>query len=138
MIRQIMPEEPGFNIAAQEPTDGKGGATAAFQYDRVTVERFRSAFPGARWRDDLRAWFVPGATAERRLDRWLGRELSGVLAYADQRGKDAFAFDPIDSPYLSLADDFRIRTPFSRTVLAELRQVPWAWWEGDARVWRVP
>jgi hypothetical protein len=51
-----MPETPGFSIAAQQPIDGKGGATAAFPYDRVTVERFRSAFPGARRRDDLRAW----------------------------------------------------------------------------------
>lgn len=118
--------------------DGRPGAVAVFPYDRSTVERFRKAFPRARWSDDQRAWFVPGKTAERRLDRWLGRELSSVLAYADQRGKDAFAFDPIESPYLVVADDFRIRTPFSRTVRAELREVPWAWWDGDARVWRVP
>jgi hypothetical protein len=133
-----MPEEPGFSIAAQEPTDGKSGATAAFPYDRVTVERFRSAFPGARWRDDLRAWFVPGTTAERRLNRWLGREMSGVLSYADERGRDGFAFQPIESRYLEVADDLRIRTPYSRTVVDELRSVPWAWWDGGLKAWRVP
>jgi hypothetical protein len=133
-----MPEEPSFSIAAQEPTDGKSGATAAFPYDRVTVERFRSAFPGARWRDDLRAWFVPGTTAERRLNRWLGREMSGVLTYADERGRDSFAFQPIESRYLEVADDLRIRTPYSRTVVEELRLVPWAWWDGDLKAWRVP
>jgi hypothetical protein len=133
-----MPEKPGFSIAVQEPVEGKTGATAAFPYDRMTVERFRSAFPGARWRDDLRAWFVPGTTAERRLNRWLGREMSGVLAYADERGRDAFTFEPIDSRYLEVADDLRIRTPYSKTVMEELRAVPWAWWDGDLKAWRVP
>jgi hypothetical protein len=103
--------------------DGQQGAVAAFPYDRLTVERFRKAFPRARWRDDLRAWFVPGKTAKRRLDRWLGRELSGALAYDDER-RDAFAFDPIESPYLIVADGFQIRTPFSRSVQVELREVP--------------
>ena len=133
-----MPETPGFSIAAQEPIDGKSGATAAFPHDRVTVERFRSAFPGARWRDDLRAWFVPGTTAERRLNRWLGREMSGVLTYADERGRDGFAFQPIESRYFEVADDLRIRTPYSRTIMDELRLVPWAWWDGDLKAWRVP
>ena len=133
-----MPETPGFSIAAQEPIDGKSGATAAFPHDRVTVERFRSAFPGARWRDDLRAWFVPGTTAERRLNRWLGREMSGVLTYADERGLDGFAFQPIESRYLEVADDLRIRTPYSRTVVEALRSVPWAWWDGELRAWRIP
>jgi hypothetical protein len=136
----MMPEKPDFRIAAHQPVEGKCkyGATAAFPYDRLTVERFRSAFPGARWRDDLRAWFVPGTTAERRLSRWLGREMSGVLAYADERGRDAFAFQPIESRYLEVADDLRIRTPYSRTVVAEMRAVPWAWWDGDLKAWRVP
>jgi len=133
-----MPEELGFSIATQDSVEAKTGATAAFPYDRMTVERFRSAFPGARWRDDLRAWFVPGTTAERRLNRWLGRELSGVLAYADQRGRDAFAFQPIESRYLEVADDLRIRTPYSKTVVDQLRAVPWAWWDGELKAWRVP
>lgn len=133
-----MPEKPDFSITAQEPAEGKPGATAAFPYDRLTVERFRSAFPSARWRDDLRAWFVPGTTAERRLNRWLGREMSGVLAYADERGRDAFAFQPLDSRYLEVADDLRIRTPYSKVVVDELRAVPWAWWDGNLKAWRVP
>ena len=133
-----MPEQPGFSIAGQQPGEGKVGPTAAFPYDRMTVERFRSAFPGARWRDDLRAWFVPGATAERRLNRWLGREMAGVLSYADDRGRDAFAFEPIESRYLEVADDLRIRTPYSKTVVGELHAVPWAWWDGELKAWRVP
>ncbi|MGI4747236.1 MAG: hypothetical protein ACRYGI_04960 [Janthinobacterium lividum] len=133
-----MPETPSFSIVTPEPVEGKTGATAAFPYDRMTVERFRSAFPSARWRDDLQAWFVPGTTAERRLNRWLGREMAGVLAYADDRGRDAFAFQPIESRYLEVVDDFRIRTPFSRTILEELRAVPWARWDGDLKAWRVP
>jgi hypothetical protein len=138
MVTPVMSYRLDFNIAAQEPIDGKGGATAAFPYDRMTVERFRSAFPGARWRDDLRAWFVPGTTAERRLNRWFGREMSGVLAFADDRGRDAFAFQPVESRYLEVAEDLRVRTPYSKTVVEELRAVPWARWDGDVKAWRVP
>ena len=61
-----------------------------------------------------------------------------MLAYADDRGRDAFAFEPIESPYLEVADDLRIRTPYSKTVVEELRAVPWAWWDGDLKAWRVP
>jgi hypothetical protein len=130
----------GSEIEAMiRPVEGDtSGAAASFPYDRVTVERFREAFPRARWRDDLKAWFVPGKTAERRLDRWLGRELDGVLAYADERGRDAFAFDPIASPYLEAAVDLIVRTPYSRTVVEALREVPWAFWDEGARVWRIP
>ena len=115
-----------FRVAPRGAGDGKPGATAAFPYDRMTTERFREAFPRARWRDDLAAWFVPGTRAEQRLTAWMGREWSGVLAHADQRGRDAFTFEPIASPYLEVADDLVVRTPYSRTVVAELRAVPWA------------
>jgi hypothetical protein len=64
----------------------KPGATATFPFDRMTVERFRKDFPQARWREDLQAWFVPGTTAERRLNRWLGRELPSTFGFADERG----------------------------------------------------
>lgn len=130
-----MPDPP---VTIVEPGPERPGATAAFPYDRMTVEQFRTDFPRARWRDDLRAWFVPGTTAQRRLDRWLGTKLSGVLAHADERGRDAFAFDPIDSRYLEVADDLRLRTPYSTVVVAELRLVPWAWWDADMKAWRVP
>jgi hypothetical protein len=59
--------------------------------------------------------------------------MSGVLTYADERGRDGFAFQPIESRYLEVADDLRIRTPYSRTVVDELRLVPWAWWDGDLK-----
>ena len=134
----VMEESPEFSVAPQGDDEGASGATAAFPYDRMTVERFREAFPRARWRDDLNAWFVPGARAERRLTAWMGREWSGVPAYADQRGRDAFAFDPISSPYLEIADGFVIRTPYSRQVIAELRAVPWARWDTAVKAWRVP
>ncbi len=127
-----------FSVAQRDAGNGAPGATAAFPYDRMTVERFREAFPRARWRDDLRAWFVPGTRAEQRLTAWMSREWSGVLAYADQRGRDAFAFEPITSPYLEVADDLVVRTPYSRTVIAELRAVPWARWDPALKAWRVP
>ncbi|WP_458438964.1 hypothetical protein [Methylorubrum extorquens] len=127
-----------FSATQRADSDGAPGATAAFPYDRMTVERFRAAFPRARWRDDLGVWFVPGATAERRLNAWSSREWSGVLTYADERGRDAFAFDPFESTYLEVADDLVVRTPYSRAVIAELRMVPWARWDPAAKAWRVP
>jgi hypothetical protein len=108
-----------------------------FPFDRATVERFRKVFPRARWRDDLQAWFVPGTTAERRLGRWLDRELGAVSSYDDERGRDAFAFDPIESPYLKAGDDLEIRTPYSRSVLAQLRDIPWASWAPEQKCWHV-
>jgi hypothetical protein len=127
-----------FSATQREAGEGSPGATAAFPYDRMTVERFRAAFPRARWRDDLGAWFVPGTSAERRLNSWSSREWSGVLSYADERGRDAYTFEPLASPYLEAADDLVVRTPYSRDVVAELRQVPWARWDRATKAWRVP
>jgi hypothetical protein len=41
-------EAPEFRVAQREAGDGVPGATAAFPYDRMTIERFREAFPRAR------------------------------------------------------------------------------------------
>jgi hypothetical protein len=115
------------------------GATAVFPYDRMTVERFRTTFPRARWNDDLKAWFVPGKTAARRFDQWLERERSQTQIYADLKGRDAFAFDPTISKYLRRLDDhLEVVTPYSRTVVDEMREVPFASWDSDRHVWTVP
>ncbi|TKB29777.1 MAG: hypothetical protein E5W69_04620, partial [Mesorhizobium sp.] len=86
------------------------GAEARFPYDRAAVERFRQAFPRARWSDERRSWFVPGKTAARRIQRWLAQEADLRVAHDDSKGRDAFAFDPLSSRYLEVADDLRIRT----------------------------
>ena len=138
MSRPEAGETTQFSATQRAAGDGDPGATAAFPYDRMTVERFRAAFPRARWRDDLGAWFVPGTTAKRRLNAWSGREWTGVLAHADERGRDAFAFEPLASPYLKAADDLIVRTPYSRAVVAALRMVPWARWDPISKAWRVP
>ncbi|TIS49846.1 hypothetical protein [Mesorhizobium sp.] len=114
------------------------GAEARFPYDRSAVERFQQAFPRARWSDERKSWFVPGKTAARRIERWLAQEAASRAAHDDSKGRDAFAFDPLSSPYLEVGDDLRIRTPYSRTVLEELRAVPWASWDDELRAWRVP
>jgi hypothetical protein len=117
----------------------KPGAEVSFPYDRMTVEQFRNRFPRARWNDVRRAWFVPGRTASRRIGRWLAELEAEADAHADAKGRDAFVFDPIDSPYLELGKDgFRIRTPYSKTVVDELREVPFSRWDGDLRIWHVP
>ncbi|TGQ28826.1 hypothetical protein [Mesorhizobium sp. M00.F.Ca.ET.216.01.1.1] len=120
------------------PPQTAPGAEARFPYDRAAVERFREAFPRARWSDELGSWFVPGKTAARRIERWLAQEGASRSAHDDSKGRDAFAFDPLSSPYLEVADDLRIRTPYSKTVLEELRAIPWARWDEQLRAWRVP
>lgn len=114
------------------------GAAAAFDFDRVTVERFRSAFPRARWDDEHKAWWVPGKTAGRRIARWKDIEASRADVHADAKGRDAFSFEPIDSPYLAAGLELIVRTPYSKTVVEALRQVPFARWDAEDRVWRVP
>jgi hypothetical protein len=119
--------------------DVPSGAPASFPYDRITVERFRKSFPRARWSDELKAWFVPGKTAARRFNRWMEQELGGSSVHADARGRDSFAFDPIVSKYLLVHQDrLEVQTPYSRTVITVMRDVPFASWDPDRRVWTVP
>jgi hypothetical protein len=113
--------------------------TVSFAFDRMTVARFRETFPRARWSDALQAWTVPGTTARCRIDNWLATEAARRTPYEEERGRDAYEFEPILSPYLSVYDrGFRIRTPYSRTVVGELRQIPFARWNGDEKAWEVP
>ncbi|OWW02381.1 hypothetical protein ATY81_22350 [Rhizobium sp. R72] len=115
------------------------GATADLPHDRMTLQRFREAFPRARWSDDLKAWFVPGRTAGMRIGRWLAEMEARADAYADEKGRDAYAFEPIESRYLEAAPaTFEIRTPYSRQVIDEIREIPYARWDADRRLWSVP
>ena len=123
----------------QDAMEDDERAAASFPFDRMTVQRFRETFPRARWCDRRKAWIVPGTTARRRIDRWLAREETRVDPYAEAKGRDAFAFEPILSPYLGVdKEGFRIKTPYSRKLVEEIRQVPFARWDGEHKVWRVP
>jgi hypothetical protein len=115
------------------------GATTDLPHDRTTVARFREAFPRARWSDRLNAWFVPGRTAEKRISRWLAEVEAEADRFADEKGRDAFAFDPIESRYLDATPaTLQIQTPYSRTVVNEVREIPYARWDADRRLWTVP
>ena len=118
--------------------DTPTGAKAEFEFDRMTVERFRRSFPRARWDDARRAWWVPGSTAGKRIARWRALEQSRADLYADDKGRDAFAFEPIESRYLEPGAELVVRTPYSRTVVSELQQVPYARWDDVRRAWAVP
>ncbi|MEY9559454.1 hypothetical protein ABIA26_001795 [Sinorhizobium fredii] len=122
----------------KRPKEARQGEFAAFPYDRSAVERFRQAFPRARWNDERKSWFVPGKTAARRIERWLAREAAHNDIYGDTKGRDAYDFEPIVSRYLEVGDDLRIRTPYAKSLIEMLREIPWAHWDEDLRVWRVP
>jgi hypothetical protein len=52
--------------------------------------------------------------------------------------RDAFEFDPVESSHLELGKArFRIRTPYSRTVVDELREIRFTRWDGDLTIWHV-
>ncbi|SCZ05343.1 hypothetical protein [Microvirga guangxiensis] len=122
-----------------KPSDGeKPGAFASFPYDRDLVRRFREAFPRARWRGEDQGWFVPGTTAVQRLNTWMAQELETLDRHADAKGRDAYLFEPLESPYLTIEDDLQIRTPYSRTIVEALRSIPWAHWNPDRKIWHVP
>ncbi|SCB37544.1 hypothetical protein [Rhizobium hainanense] len=113
--------------------------TVSFAFDRMTIARFREVFPNARWSDTFQAWTVPGKAARKRIDKWLASEADRRTPYEEERGRDAYEFEPILSPYLQIYDrGFCIKTPFSRTVVDELRKIPFARWNGDDKVWEVP
>lgn len=141
MADASLDETLGDNVES-EMVDGEGGderAAVSFPFDRMTVQRFRQEFPRARWSDRRKAWLVPGKTARRRFDRWRAKEESRADPFAEEKGRDAFAFEPILSPYLSVdKEGFRLRTPYSRKIVEEIRQVPFARWDGDHKIWRVP
>jgi hypothetical protein len=125
-------------IGHEAEEDGEHAAVA-FPFDRMTVQRFRETFPRARWIDTRKAWIVPGKTARKRIDRWMAREQSRLDPYAEVKGRDAYAFEPILSSYLSVdRDGFCVRTPYSRKLVEEIRQIPFARWDGAEKVWRVP
>jgi hypothetical protein len=126
-----------FQVSPSD-NDERPGAYAVFPYDRELVRRFREAFPRARWRAQEDRWFVPGTTAAQRLDAWIGQELETLDRHADAKGRDAFVFEPLESPYLTIDEDLRVRTPYSRTIVETLRSIPWAHWDSKERVWRVP
>jgi len=123
----------------ESSTPARIGATIDLPHDRMTIARFRQAFPRARWSDRLNAWFVPGRTAQRRISRWLAEMEAEADAFADEKGRDAFAFEPIESRYLEAgAASLQIRTPYSRRVVNEIREIPYARWDSDRRLWTVP
>lgn len=128
---------PAFKVSPSDDEE-RPGAYAEFPYDRDLVRRFRDRFPRARWRAGEERWFVPGTTAVQRLDAWMAQELETLDRHADAKGQDAFIFEPLESPYLTVAEDLQVRTPYSRTIVEALRSIPWAHWDPEKRIWRVP
>jgi hypothetical protein len=69
----------------------------------------------------------------------MAAEQAAVDRHADAKGRDDFQFDPFASIYLEAGtDDLIVRTPWSRSIVATMRAIPWARWDHLARVWRVP
>ncbi len=81
---------------------------------------------------------MPGRTAEKRISRWLAEMEAEADRFADEKGRDAFAFDPIESRYLEATPaTLQIQTPYSRTVVNEIREIPHARWDADRRLARM-
>lgn len=85
----------GYNDIEIRDDEEGSGAIVSFPFDAAVAERFREAFPRARWSDQLSAWRLPGTTAMLRAARWLDRELPSAFTLSDERGRDSFSFEPI-------------------------------------------
>lgn len=88
--RRPMARRERNDIEIRDDEEGPG-AIVSFPFDAAAVERFRDAFPRARWNDDLAAWRIPGTTAMLRVARWLDRELPSTFTLVDERGRDSFS-----------------------------------------------
>ncbi len=129
---------PRSRHRSENDNKSKPGTWIRFDYERTAVDRFRESFRRARWNPDRREWFVPGKTAGQRIARWFDQERAHHDPFGDQRGRDAFEFEPIESPYLTADDDLLVRTPYSKELVALLRSVPWSNWDDGLRAWRIP
>lgn len=138
----VMSDSGPSDFVVEPPPPGRTGAILRFPFDRTAIARLRTAFPRARFREDEAgggSWFVPGKTAAARLARWIDAEREHRDPHGEARGRDAFVFEPIDSPYLTTdARGFVIRTPYSRRVVLTLRGIAAARWDPAERAWRVP
>jgi hypothetical protein len=76
-----MKKEPTGNAEAEPQV----GATTDLPHDRITVQRFSQVFSTHTLERQLNAWFVPGQTAERRIERWLAEMEAEADAFADER-----------------------------------------------------
>ncbi len=96
--------------------------SVSFPFDRMAVARFRETLPRTRWSDQLQAWAVPGTTARRRIDHgWRPKRIGRGRSKRSVAAMHPSA-SPSSGPYLSVFDrGFRIRTPYWRTVVDELR-----------------
>jgi hypothetical protein len=78
----------------------------------------------ARWSESLKAWLVPDRTAEKRIGRWLAEMEAQADAFADDKGRDAFAFEPIESHDLRLAGWPGIGSSSSSRISKSFKQAP--------------
>ncbi|WP_298963170.1 hypothetical protein [uncultured Methylobacterium sp.] len=129
----------GGGFAVAPGTGKRPGVLVTMPFDRDLIARFRATFPTAKWRRALRRWFVPGTTAEQRVDAWIAREFATLDSHADDKGRDAYAFEPLASRYLETPpESLVVRTPYSRRVVDLLRGIASAHWDPAIRAWRVP
>lgn len=64
--------------------------------------------------------FVPGRTAQKRISRWLAEMEAEADAFADEKGRDAFVFNPFESRYLKFSSQHLHR---SKSVFSRLRSL---------------
>lgn len=86
--------------------------------------------PGGR--TVFQAWTVPARPLESASIDGSPRSGSKGAPYEEGAAATLYQFEPILSPICGVYDrGFRIKTPFSRTVVDELRQRSFTRWDGD-------
>lgn len=134
-------------------SDQRGGVLygIAFPYDAHLVDAVR-AIPGRRWEPNRRIWVVPRGNAQALAIRALGMtaEADAEAALIEDCQQEASASDntaseqavdapPSPSNAVHLVDDHLVISfPYDAYLVAGIRRVPGARWDGKARAWNAP
>lgn len=118
-------------------------AIAKFEYDPERVQRFKQAFPKAKFNPTTKEWSVAGVTAQKRIDKWvaLDADATAKTVLAEAKARDAAAFDGIkvNHPYVTAGKTgYAVRTPYDPALVKILKGLPGARWNPATKAWDVP
>jgi hypothetical protein len=123
----------------------------SFPYDRARLDDFKRQFPSAKWDGSNKRWIVGPRTGPKAQDWATSHNAAATKAAADRawnaaetatKAKAAAdeAAKAITSQYVTRTADggFRVRTPYDPKIVAEIKALPGARFDGATKTWTLP
>ena len=118
----------------------------SFPYDPERVQRFKAQFKTAKFDGQTKEWSVKGATAEKRLEKWLADEGAATESAEQNETKARSAAEVIKHPFVTQSHPeykgegagYSIRTPYSPELAKLIKSIPGAKWNADGKRWIMP